>query len=81
MSALEERPVARVAPLELGTRCRSAARLASADPALGGNALASGDARETWGVLRRREEIRKRVVGGARERENEAVVYYFMIFS
>lgn len=32
-----------------------------------------GDARETWGVLRRREEVGKRAVGGARERENEAV--------
>ena len=32
-----------------------------------------GDARETLGVLRRREEVGKRAVGGARERENEAV--------
>ena len=33
------------------------------------------------GGLSRREEVGTRVVGGARERENEAVVYYFMIFS
>ena len=38
---LEERPVARVALPELGTNCQSAARLASADIAHGGNALAT----------------------------------------